>query len=65
MWVRDALHLAAMTRHGTLATASVPQLIQPVSSFVSLGILLLSPANFPAEQLPAALQAVHRVLPVA
>ena len=47
-----------------IATASKPQLTQQVSSFVSIGILLFSPINFPAAQLPSGLQAVHRVLPV-
>lgn len=65
--VVPALLLVAATASAVgyaLAAASVPQLTQQVSSFVSLGILLFSPVNFPAEQLPAALQAVHRVLPV-
>ena len=47
-----------------LATASKPQLTQQVTSFVSIGILLFSPIDFPAEQLPGGLQAVHRVLPI-
>src|SRR4051812_832587 len=47
-----------------IATASHPQLTQQVASFVSIGILLFSPVNFPADQLPESLQAVHRVLPV-
>jgi ABC-2 type transport system permease protein len=47
-----------------IATACQPQLTQQVSSFVSIGILLFSPVNFPADQLPSAVQAVHRVLPV-
>jgi ABC-2 type transport system permease protein len=47
-----------------IATASPPLLTQQVSSFVGIGVLLFSPVNFPAEQLPSALQLVHRILPV-
>ena len=47
-----------------IASASPPQATQQVSSFVSIGVLLFSPVSLPAEQLPAALQAVHAVLPV-
>ena len=54
---------AAAVGYG-IAAASPPQLTQQVTSFVSIGILLFSPVNFPAEQLPSSLQAVHRVLPV-
>ncbi|MBK5306155.1 MAG: ABC transporter permease [Frankiaceae bacterium] len=65
--VVPALLLVAATSAAVgygIAVASPPQLTQQVSSFVGIGILLFSPVNFPAEQLPAALQAVHRVLPV-
>jgi ABC-2 type transport system permease protein len=65
--VVPALVLVAATASAVgyaIATASKPQLTQQVSSFVSIGILLFSPVNFPADQLPGALQAVHRVLPV-
>jgi ABC-2 type transport system permease protein len=47
-----------------IATAAPPQATQQISSFVSIGVLLFSPVSLPAEQLPEALQAVHRVLPV-
>jgi ABC-2 type transport system permease protein len=47
-----------------LASVLPPQLALQLSSFVSLGILLFSPINFPAERLPGALRALHRVLPV-
>jgi ABC-2 type transport system permease protein len=47
-----------------IATACKPALTQQVSSFVSIGILLFSPVNFPASQLPVGLQDVHKVLPV-
>ena len=65
--VVPALILVAATASAVgyaLASASAPQLTQQVTSFVSIGILLFSPVNFPAEQLPSALQAVHSVLPV-
>jgi ABC-2 type transport system permease protein len=31
---------------------------------LSIGILLFSPINFPADRLPGALRAVHRALPI-
>lgn len=65
--VVPALLLVAATASAVgyaLATATAPQVTQQVASFVSIGILLFSPVNFPAEQLPESLQAVHRVLPV-
>lgn len=42
-----------------------PQVAQQVTSFISIGILLFSPINFPIDRLPSAVEAVHRVLPVA
>jgi ABC-2 type transport system permease protein len=65
--VVPALLLVAATSAAVgyaIAIASPPMLTQQVTSFVSIGILLFSPVNFPADQLPGALQAVHRVLPV-
>jgi ABC-2 type transport system permease protein len=65
--VVPALILVAATASAVgyaIATATAPQVTQQVSSFVSIGILLFSPVNFPADQLPGPLQAVHRVLPV-
>jgi ABC-2 type transport system permease protein len=47
-----------------LAMTLKPQIAQQMASFLSIGILLFSPINFPAERLPEALQGVHRVLPV-
>lgn len=41
-----------------------PQVAQQLTSFISIGILLFSPINFPIERLPGAVQAVHRVLPI-
>ncbi len=65
--VVPALLLVAATAAAVgyaIAAASPPALTQQVTSFVSIGILLFSPVNFPADQLPGSLQAVHRVLPV-
>ena len=47
-----------------LAMVLAPQVAQQLTSFISIGILLFSPVNFPMERLPGAMQAVHRVLPV-
>lgn len=65
--VLPALLLVAATASAigyAIAVATPPQVTQQVSSFVSIGILLFSPVDFPARQLPGALQAVHRILPV-
>jgi ABC-2 type transport system permease protein len=42
-----------------------PQVAQQLASFISIGLLLFSPINFPIERLPTALEQIHRVLPVA
>jgi ABC-2 type transport system permease protein len=47
-----------------LAMVLAPQVAQQLTSFISIGILLFSPVNFPIERLPGPVQAVHRVLPV-
>ena len=47
-----------------LAMVLAPQVAQQLTSFISIGLLLFSPVNFPMERLPGAMQAVHRVLPV-
>ena len=47
-----------------LAMLLQPQVSQQLSSFISIGILLFSPINFPMERLPGPLRAIHRVLPV-
>ena len=47
-----------------LAMALHPQVSQQLSNFISIGILLFSPIDFPMARLPGFLQAVHRVLPV-
>lgn len=47
-----------------MAMVLQPQVAGQVTSFISIGILLFSPINFPLDRLPDAVQAVHRVLPV-
>lgn len=41
-----------------------PQVAQQLTNFISIGVLLFSPVNFPLGRLPGWLQAVHRVLPI-
>jgi len=47
-----------------MSMALQPQVSQQVSNFVSIGILLFSPVDFPISRLPGFLQAIHRVLPI-
>jgi ABC-2 type transport system permease protein len=47
-----------------LASVLAPAVAAQLTSFLSVGILLFSPINFPADRLPGVLRAVHRVLPV-
>jgi len=47
-----------------LAMLLHPQVANQLTSFLSIGILLFSPINFPMNRLPGWLQDVHRVLPV-
>lgn len=47
-----------------IALVLPPQVSAQLASFISIGLLLFSPINFPADRLPQALEAVHRVLPV-
>jgi len=47
-----------------LSMAVQPQVAQQLSNFVSIGILLFSPVDFPMTRLPGFLQAIHKVLPV-
>lgn len=65
--VVPALALVALTGASVgyaLASVLKPQLANQLGSFISIGILLFSPINFPIERLPEALQSLHRVLPV-
>jgi len=48
-----------------LAMVLAPQVAQQLTSFISIGLLLFSPVNFPLERLPGWLQGVHEVLPIA
>ena len=51
---------------GTAISALLPPAAtQNVTQFLSFGVLLFSPINFPMSRLPVALQDVHRGLPVA
>ena len=56
--------LAASAVGYALAVLLAPQVTNQVTSFLAIAILLFSPINFPPEQLPHVLQAVHRVLPI-
>jgi ABC-2 type transport system permease protein len=47
-----------------IAMATRPEVAQQASSFVSIGILLFSPINFPMDRLPRFLQLIHEVLPL-
>ncbi len=65
--VIPAVALVALTGASVgYAIASVlrPEVAQQVATFLSLGILLFSPINFPADRLPDTVRAVHRLLPV-
>ena len=67
-WIAvPAILLVALTGAAVgyaMAAALPPQVTGQAGSFISIGILLFSPINFPADRLPWALHAVHRVLPV-
>ena len=54
----------AATLGYALAQSISPAATQQLSSFISIGILLFSPINFPLERLPSFLQAIHQVLPI-
>lgn len=56
--------LTAATLGYALAQSISPTATQQISSFISIGILLFSPINFPLERLPSFLQAIHQVLPI-
>lgn len=47
-----------------LALLLKPQVANQLSQFISIGVLLFSPINFPIERLPEGLQTLHRFLPV-
>jgi ABC-2 type transport system permease protein len=47
-----------------IAAVVRPQVVQQLTSFLSVLLLLFSPVNFPIGRLPGWLQDVHRVLPI-
>lgn len=47
-----------------IAMVARPEAAQQIASFISIGILLFSPINFPIDRLPGFLEAIHRVLPI-
>jgi ABC-2 type transport system permease protein len=56
--------LTAATIGYAMAQSMPPIATQQLSSFLSIGILLFSPINFPLDRLPQLLQDVHRLLPI-
>jgi ABC-2 type transport system permease protein len=65
--VVPAILLVALTGAAVgyaLASVLRPEATGIVTSFISVGILLFSPIDFPISRLPDALQMIHRVLPV-
>jgi ABC-2 type transport system permease protein len=65
--VVPAILLVALTGASVgyaLASLVKPQVAQQITNFLSIGVLLFSPINFPASRLPSVLRAVHRLLPV-
>lgn len=47
-----------------IAVSLRPSLVSPLSSALSIVLLLFAPINFPLSRLPGWLQGVHRVLPI-
>lgn len=47
-----------------MAMALHPQVSNQITNFLSIGILLFSPVDFPMDRLPGFLQAIHTVLPI-
>jgi ABC-2 type transport system permease protein len=65
--VIPAITLVALTGASVgyaLAALLKPNVANQITSFLSVGLLLFSPVNFPASRLPGGLRALHRVLPV-
>ncbi len=66
--VVPATMLTALTAAavGSAISMSVPPVAtQQITQFLSIGLLLFSPINFPLSRLPLVLQDIHRALPVA
>jgi ABC-2 type transport system permease protein len=65
--VIPAIALVALTGASVgyaLAAALRPEVANQIASFVTIGVLLFSPINYPADRLPGVLRNVHRFLPV-
>lgn len=65
--VVPAIALVALTGASVgyaLAALLRPEVANQISAFISIGVLLFSPINFPASRLPGVLRAVHRFLPI-
>lgn len=56
--------LSAASVGYAMAATLPPQVTDQITSFLSIAVLLFSPINFPADRLPGALEAIHKVLPV-
>jgi len=56
--------LTGATVGHALASALRPVVAMQVASFLSIVVLLYSPINFPPGRMPAALQTMHRFLPI-
>jgi len=56
--------LCGATLGYAIAMVARPETAQQIASFISIGILLFSPINFPIDRLPGFLAAIHRVLPI-
>jgi ABC-2 type transport system permease protein len=65
--VVPAIALTALTAASVgyaVAVSLPPEVANQLTSFLSLGLLLFSPINFPASRLPSVARAIHSVLPV-
>lgn len=65
--VVPAIALVALTGASVgyaIASLLRPEVANQVTQFTSIGVLLFSPINYPAERLPAVLRTIHHVLPV-
>ena len=65
--VVPAIALVALTGASVgygIASVLRPNIANQLTQFLSIGLLLFSPINYPASRMPLAMRAVHRVLPV-
>jgi ABC-2 type transport system permease protein len=66
-WIVPAVALVSLSAAAVgygVAVWFPPGAVNQVSQFMSIGLLLFSPINFPLDRLPVWLQDVHRALPV-